>query len=82
MPKAYTTVIALAAIFLLPGLVRAQNTTGGTIISNQATGAYEDDAATDYETLSNTITVTVANVSGLAITPDGTSISTVTARIR
>jgi hypothetical protein len=75
MPKGFTTVIALAAFFLLPGLVRAQNTTGGTIISNQAAGAYQDDAATAYETLSNTITVTVANVSGLAITPDGTSIA-------
>jgi hypothetical protein len=77
IPKAFTTVIALAAFFLLPALVMAQNTAGGTIISNQASGAYHDDAETSYSTLSNTVTVTVANVSGLAITPDGTSISTV-----
>jgi hypothetical protein len=55
----------------------AQNTAGGTIISNQASAAYQDDAAASYSTVSNTVTVTVANVSGLAITPDGTSISTV-----
>jgi hypothetical protein len=69
--------IALAAFFLLPALVMAQNTAGGTIISNQATAAYQDDAAASYSTISNTVTVTVANVSGLAITPDGTSISNV-----
>ena len=77
IPKAFTTMIALAAFFLLPALVKAQNTAGGTIISNHATGVYQDDAATSYTTLSNTISVTVANVSGLAITPDGTSISNV-----
>jgi hypothetical protein len=77
IPKAFTTVAALVALFLLPSLAVAQNTAGGTVISNQASAAYEDDAATPYSTVSNTITVTVANVSGLAITPDGTSIATV-----
>ena len=77
LPKALTTMIALAAFFLLPALVMAQNTAGGTIISNQATAAYQDDTAASYSTISNTVTVTVANVSGLTITPDGTSISTV-----
>jgi hypothetical protein len=77
IPKAFNTVIAVAAFLLLPALAMAQTTAGGTIISNQASGAYQDDAATSYSTLSNTVTVTVANVSGLAITPDGTSISTV-----
>jgi hypothetical protein len=70
-------VLALAAFLLLPALALAQKTAGGTIISNQANAAYQDDAATSYTTVSNTVTVTVANVSGLAITPDGTSISNV-----
>lgn len=70
-------VAALAALVLLPALVMAQNTSGGTVISNQVSGAYQDDSATSYSTLSNIVEVTVANVSGLAITPDGTSISTV-----
>jgi hypothetical protein len=74
---AFTLVIALATLFLLPTVVMAQNTAGGTIISNQISGAYQDDAATSYSTASNIVTVTVANVSGLAITPDGTSIATV-----
>jgi hypothetical protein len=77
IPKALTAVIALAAFLLLPAFVAAQNTAGGTIISNQAGGAYQDDAAASYSVVSNIVTVTVANVSGLAITPDGTSISTV-----
>jgi hypothetical protein len=77
MPKAFISMIALAGLFLLPSLGVAQNTTGGTVISNQASAAYEDDAATPYSTVSNIVTVTIANVSGLAITPDGTSIATV-----
>lgn len=77
IPKAFTTVMAVAAFLLLPALAMAQSTAGGTIISNQASGTYQDDAAASYSTLSNTVTVTVANVSGLAITPDGTSIPTV-----
>ena len=76
-PKAFITMIALAAFFLLPAFVMAQNTAGGTIISNQASAVYQDGAATSYSTVSNIVTVTVANVSGLAITPDDTSISTV-----
>jgi len=77
LPWAFTSVIALAALLLLPAFAMAQNTVGGTVISNQASAAYEDDASTEYTTLSNPITVTVANVSGLAITPDGTALATV-----
>lgn len=78
-PKGFILVSALALILLLPSLLMAQNTPGGTIISNQANGAYQDDAATNYTVVSNIVTVTIANVSGLAITPDGASISTVVA---
>jgi hypothetical protein len=51
--------------------VRAQ-TAGGTQIQNQASASYSD-GSTSYTTVSNTVTVTVANVSGLAITPDAGS---------
>jgi len=74
---AFFAIVAAAALCLFPTLAKAQNTSGGTIISNQVAGAYQDDAATDYTVVSNTVTVTVANVSGLAITPDATSISNV-----
>ncbi|HEY5885697.1 MAG TPA: hypothetical protein VIT88_13475 [Pyrinomonadaceae bacterium] len=77
IPRSFITIISVVAFFLVPALVVAQNTTGGTIISNQASASYQDDAATSYSTVSNIVTVTVANVSGLAITPDGTSISNV-----
>jgi hypothetical protein len=46
-----------------------QVTTGGTVISNQATVTYSD-GTDSFSSVSNTVTVTVASVSGLAITPD------------
>ncbi|HYN86845.1 MAG TPA: hypothetical protein VER32_16465 [Pyrinomonadaceae bacterium] len=57
---------ALACLVLGPA--RAQ-TPGGTTISNTASASYSDGTNT-YSTVSNPVTVTVANVSGLAITPD------------
>ncbi len=50
----------------------AAQTPGGTTISNQASASYTDGTNT-YNTVSNTVTVTVSNVSGLAITPDAGS---------
>ncbi len=49
----------------------AQQTAGGTQISNTATASYEDGSGTSYNTTSLPVVVTVANVAGLAITPDG-----------
>lgn len=73
LPKLLTVLLhrstALLFIFcalLLP--VKAQ-TPGGTVISNQASATYSD-GTTSYSTVSNTVTVTVSNVSGLVITPD------------
>lgn len=53
-------------------------TPGGTTISNQASATYSDGTTT-YSTVSNTVTVTVSNVSGLVITPDAGSNSSVVA---
>src|ERR1700704_2395623 len=53
-------------------------TPGGTTISNQASATYSD-GTNSYSTVSNTVTVTVSNVSGLAITPDAGSNPTVVA---
>lgn len=47
-------------------------TPGGTTISNQASATYSD-GTNSYSTVSNTVTVTVSNVSGLTITPDAGS---------
>ncbi|MDX6531088.1 MAG: hypothetical protein QOH41_3378 [Blastocatellia bacterium] len=69
--------IALAIAFALSTPATAQ-TPGGTTISNQASASYSDGTNT-YNTVSNTVTVTVSNVSGLAITPDAGSNPTIVA---
>ncbi|MBA3246513.1 MAG: hypothetical protein H0T63_00355, partial [Pyrinomonadaceae bacterium] len=50
--------------------ILAQTTPGGTTIQNSASATYSDGNGNDFSTVSNTVTVTVANVSGLVITPD------------
>lgn len=78
MIKMASYVIALVAITsALTGLTLGQ-TPGGTVISNQASASYSD-GTNSYTTVSNTVTVTVSNVSGLAITPDAGSNPTVVA---
>ena len=64
----------LAALALLCALATpaAAQTPGSTVISNTATATYSD-GTNNYNTTSNTVTVTVANVAGLTITPDGQS---------
>ncbi|MEZ5427066.1 MAG: hypothetical protein R2747_12425 [Pyrinomonadaceae bacterium] len=52
-------------------------TAGGTQIVNQASATYSDGSGNNYSTVSNTVTVTVANVSGLTITPDAGTHSSV-----
>jgi hypothetical protein len=69
--------IALAIACALSAPTAAQ-TPGGTSISNQASASYTDGTNT-YNTVSNTVTVIVSNVSGLAITPDAGSNPTIVA---
>jgi hypothetical protein len=69
--------ITLAIACALSARTVAQ-TAGGTVISNQASATYSDGTSS-YSTVSNTVTVTVSNVSGLAITPDAGSNPTVVA---
>lgn len=58
--------LVFCAIFSAPAFAQ---TAGGTVIQNRAAASYSDGTTT-YNTVSNTVSVTVANVSGLAITPD------------
>lgn len=71
LPHAFTrALVALLAIFctfLTPALAQ---TSGGTTISNRASAVYTDSSNNNYSSVSNTVTVTVANVSGLRILPD------------
>jgi hypothetical protein len=69
--------IALAIACALSTSATAQ-TPADTVISNQASASYTDGTNT-YNTVSNTVTVTVSKVSGLAITPDAGSNPTVLA---
>jgi hypothetical protein len=76
-----TTIVRLAiavAIVCALSIQATAQTPGGTTISNQASATYSDGSNT-YSTVSNTVTVTVSNVSGLAITPDAGSNATVVA---
>ncbi|HEY9402213.1 MAG TPA: hypothetical protein VIQ24_06015 [Pyrinomonadaceae bacterium] len=67
LPRALFALMAILCAFLTPALAQ---TSGNTTISNQASAVYTDSAANNYSTVSNTVTVTVANVSGLRILPD------------
>jgi hypothetical protein len=68
--------LAFAAVCLLAAPALGQATSGGTQIQNRASATYSDGTSS-YSVVSNTVTVTVANVAGLTITPDGGSIPTV-----
>jgi hypothetical protein len=70
--------VAFAALCLAAAPALGQTTSGGTSIVNQASATYSD-GSTSYSVNSNPVTVTVANVAGLTITPDGGSIPTVVA---
>lgn len=69
--------IALAVVgaLFVPALAQ---TPGGTAITNQASATYSDGTSS-YTAVSNTVTITVSNVSGLAITPDAGANPTVVA---
>lgn len=71
--------LALLAFCALFSSVTFAQTGGGTQIKNQASATYDDasDPNNHYTTISNTVTITVANVSGMTITPDGGSHTTV-----
>ena len=69
--RAFALLSLACALFAAPALVQAQ-TAGGTQIKNRASATYSDGTTT-YSAVSNQVTVQVANVSGLAITPDGVS---------
>ena len=67
---------ALAALCLSAAPALGQATSGGTQIQNRASATYSD-GTNNYTVNSNVVIVTVANVAGLAITPDGGSVPTV-----
>src|SRR3954466_3517259 len=76
LPARALAALALVCLCAIPSF--AQATSGGTQIQNRASATYSD-GTNSYSVNSNTVTVTVANVAGLTITPDGGSVPTVVA---
>ncbi len=74
LPRALFALLAILCAFIPPALAQ---TSGNTVISNQASAVYTDSSNNNYSTVSNTVTVTVANVSGLRILPDDATNSAV-----
>lgn len=78
-PKLLSRALAALALACFCAVTSfAQATSGGTQIQNRASATYSDGTSS-YSVNSNTVTVTVANVAGLTITPDGGSVPTVVA---
>src|SRR5437763_815368 len=46
---------------------------GGTVITNQAHATYTDDTGSNYDTLSEIVTITVVAVASVAVSPDETT---------
>src|SRR2546423_14855724 len=65
--------VVLAITCALYSQALGQQTAGGTQIQNPASATYGDGGGGSYSATSNTVTVTVSNVSGLTITPDVTN---------
>ncbi|HWQ33837.1 MAG TPA: hypothetical protein VNQ79_13385 [Blastocatellia bacterium] len=70
--------IALSAVILSAGVHVYAQTSGGTVISNQASITYSD-GTNSYSASSNTVTVTVAYVAALEVTPDAGSTASIVA---
>src|SRR5258706_15251440 len=61
-------IVALSCTFIIKTTVA--QTPGGTAIENRASVVFTDSDGNPFTAVSNTVTTTVANVSGLTITPD------------
>jgi ACR3 family arsenite efflux pump ArsB len=69
-PLISKTVIGLLLVGTLFIQTFAQ-TAADTVIQNQASATYSDGNGNNFSTVSNTVSITVAKVAGLRITPDG-----------
>src|SRR5258708_30091563 len=61
-------IVALSCTFIAKTTIA--QTPGGTAIENRASVVFTDSDGNPFTAVSNTVTTTVANVSGLTITPD------------
>ena len=56
------------------------STPGGSVITNQARATYSDDTGETFETVSETVTLTVVAVASITVTPDETTPRTLSVR--
>jgi len=78
MSRPRTKIITVAlALFAMLSSTSARMADGsfsaGTVISNRAEATYEDNSGAGFTTVSETVTVTIAAVAGVAVTPDETA---------
>ncbi|MGB3206594.1 MAG: hypothetical protein WBB28_16530 [Crinalium sp.] len=64
--------LIMGGAFQLAAPVLAEGTAAGTSISNTATGTYDDGSGTIINTTSNTVTIKVAEVAGIDVSPSNT----------
>ncbi|HEY0004106.1 MAG TPA: hypothetical protein VGB17_04780 [Pyrinomonadaceae bacterium] len=73
MRKTFPYLLTLIAVVCLLCAQAFAQTAADTQIKNQASATYSDTDGGSYDTVSNIVTVTVAKVSGLTISPDAAS---------
>src|SRR3989442_10319764 len=75
-PRTKIAAVIIAFIAMLSSAsARAleNSSSAGAVISNRAEATYRDDSGSSFTTVSATVTVTIATVAGVAVTPDETA---------
>jgi uncharacterized repeat protein (TIGR01451 family) len=75
-PRRQIITVALALSAMLPVSASArvmEGSSAGTMISNRAEATYEDGSGVSYNAVSETVTITIATVAAVAVTPDDTA---------
>src|SRR4051812_37900753 len=72
--KIITVALALIAMLSIASARIADGgSSAGTVITNRAEATYEDGSGVSYNAVSETVTVTIAAVAGIVVTPDETA---------
>jgi uncharacterized repeat protein (TIGR01451 family) len=75
LPRKKIITVALALIAMLSSASARMadgGSSAGTVISNRAEATYEDGSGVSYNAVSETVTITIAAVAGVVVTPDET----------
>ncbi len=75
-PRTKIIIVAVALFAMLSSVSARRNdnsSSAGAVISNRAEATYQDDSGASFTTISETVTVTISAVAGVAVTPDETA---------